>query len=73
MAGGGSIEQIANCLNGMPLLANDKADVALPELNLKHHLPGRLRFRQNHLIGIFDETADNEFDEFFHGMMGNFS
>ena len=67
MARGRSIEQIANCLNGVTLLANHKADVALLELDLEDHLPWRLDFRQNHLIGKFDETADNEFDEFFHG------
>ncbi len=69
MTRGCGIEQVTNCLNGMALLANNKAYVALAKLDLEHYLPRRFDFRQNHLVGKFDETTDNEFNEFFHWMV----
>ena len=64
------IDQIADRFNRVALLANDKTDVALAELDLEHHLLRRLDFRYHHLVRKLDETTDNEFYKFFHVRLG---
>ncbi len=53
-------------LNRLAVPANDPADIALPQLNLKDRgLPVR-HLRKHHFVRKFDQLTDNKLEKFFH-------
>ena len=66
MPRGRARQQRSNRLNRLAVAANDAADIALPELNLKHRGLPVGHFREHHFIRKFDQLADNKLEKFFH-------
>jgi len=68
VAGGACGEKRPNGCHRAALPADDLPYFAFAKLELKDHFPRVINARQNHLIGIFDETANNVSQKFFHGL-----
>jgi len=53
-------------MNGLAVAPDDATNVALTQLDLEDgHLAAR-NFRQHHVVGKFDELADDKLKKFFH-------
>jgi len=57
-------------MNGLPIAANDPADIALSYLQLEDRDFSAGDFREHHFIGIFDQLSNDELEEFFHVASG---
>src|SRR6266404_6987292 len=70
MPSGPTSEQGANRMNGLPIAANDPADIALSYLQLEDRGFSAGDFREHHFIRIFDQLSNDELEEFFHVASG---
>jgi hypothetical protein len=70
MPSGRTSEQGTNRMNGLPIAADDPADVALSYLQLEDRGFSAGNFREHHLIWIFDQLSNDELEEFFHVASG---
>jgi len=59
-------EQRANSLNGLAASANNAPDVSLSKLQLKDRGSAAWNFRQDHVVGKFDQLANDELEELSH-------
>jgi len=59
-------QQIADGVDGVPMLADHLADIALPELKAKGDLLWSFQPGQDHLIGKLDQLTDDIFEKLFH-------
>ncbi len=63
----GAVQQRANGMNGLTVATDDSADIALTQLHFKNcHFPA-WDFGKHHVVGKFDQLADDELEKFFHG------
>lgn len=70
MPSGRTSEQGTNRMNGLPIAANDPADITLSYLQLEDRGLSAGNFREHHLIGIFNQLSNDELEEFFHVASG---
>ena len=61
-------EEVPDGIDRLAVLANDPADVALPELQLEDNFSGGLDFRQHHLVRKINKLAYDKLQKFFHGI-----
>jgi hypothetical protein len=66
MARRGARQQRPNRMNRLPVAPNDSADIALTQLNFKDCRFAARNFREHHLVGKFNQLANNELEKFFH-------
>jgi hypothetical protein len=66
MARGRTGEQRANSLNGLAVPADDAADIALPELQLKDAGPAARNLREHHVVGKFNQLPNDELKKLSH-------
>ena len=66
MARGRTGEQRTNSLNGLTAPANNATDVSSSELELKDCGSAAWNFRQDHVVGKFDQLANDELEELSH-------
>jgi len=66
MARGWTGEQRANSLNGLATPANNPTDVSSSKLHLKNRGSAAWDFRQDHVVGKFDQLANDELEELSH-------
>ena len=59
-------KQSANGLNGLAVAANDPADIGLPQLHPEDRGFSRRNLREHHLIGEFNQLANDELEKLFH-------
>jgi hypothetical protein len=66
MARGRTGEQRTNSLNGLTAPANNATDISSSELELKDCGSAAWNFRQDHVVGKFDQLANDELEELSH-------
>jgi hypothetical protein len=66
MARRGAGKQRPNRMNRLPVAPNDSADIALTQLHFKDCRFAAWNFREHHLVGKFNQLANNELEKFFH-------
>ena len=66
MPGGRTGEQRANSLNGLATPAYNATDVSSSKLHLKNRGSAAWNFRQDHVVGKFDQLANDELEELSH-------
>ncbi len=66
MARGRTGEQGANSLNGLAAPANNATDISSSKLQLKDRGSAAWNFRQDHVVGKFDQLANDELEELSH-------
>src|ERR1700682_577825 len=66
VARGGTGEESANGVNGLPVAPNDSANVALAKLDLKDRHFAARDFGEHHVVGKLDQLANDELEELLH-------
>lgn len=66
MTRGGTREQRANGVNGLAAAANDAADVSSSKLQLKDGCPAAWNFREDHIVGKFNQLSNDELEKLSH-------
>ena len=66
MARGRTGEQRTNSLNGLAAPANNATDVSSSKLQLKDRGSAAWNFCQDHVVGKFDQLANDELEELSH-------
>src|SRR5712692_6115632 len=61
-----AVQHSANGMNGLAVATDDAADVALAKLDFEDRHPPAQDFRQHHVVGKFDQLANDELEKFFH-------
>src|SRR5438128_2151864 len=62
----GAGKQRPNRMNRLPIAPNDSADIALPQLHLKDCRFAARNLREHHLVGKFNQLANNELQKLLH-------
>ena len=66
MARGGARQQGADRIDGLTVAPDDPAHVALAQLDPEDRCFSLRDLRKHHLVGEFDQLANNELEELFH-------
>jgi len=66
MARGGTGEQCTNGLNGLAAATNHTADVSSSKLQLKDGCSAARNFREDHVVGKFNQLPNDEFKKLSH-------
>jgi hypothetical protein len=69
VARSGTGQQRPDRLDRLAVTPNDPSDVGLAKLHPKNRRLSRWDFGKHHLIGKFDELANDEFQKLFHGVI----
>jgi len=70
MTRGGTGEQCANSLNRLAAATDDAADISSSKLQLKDGCSSARNFREDHVVGKFDQLPNDEFEKLSHAQKG---